>query len=132
MSGLDYFLLIGDFTVATTLVIGFYFAYRNNRISLEYYTLFWVGCFIRSIWEFTFLFLGPEFLHSIKEWPYGLGGWPRKLSHSIWDGVILMVGIYFGERFLPDPLFRSFNKKEAGIIRSILGNITGITGRIPF
>jgi len=29
-----------------------------------------------------------------------------------------MVGIYFCERFLPDPLFRSFNKKELGIMLS--------------
>jgi len=118
VSGLDYFLLIGDFTVATALVIGFYFAYKNNRISSEYYTLFWIGCLIGSTWEFTFLFLGPEFLHSVKEWPYGLGGWPRKLSHSIWDGGLFMVGIYFCERFLSDPLFRSFNKKELGIMLS--------------
>ena len=118
MNGLDYFLLIGDFTVAAALVIGFYFAYKNNRIYSEYYTLFWIGCLIGSAWEFTFLFLGPEFLHSVKEWPYGLGGWPRKLSHSIWDGGLFMVGIYFCERFLTDPLFRSFNKKELGIMLS--------------
>ena len=118
MNGLDYFLLIGDFTVAAALVIGFYFAYKNNRISSEYYTLFWIGCLIGSAWEFTFLFLGPEFLHSVKEWPYGLGGWPRKLSHSIWDGCLFMVGIYFCKRYLPSPLFRSFNKKELGIMLS--------------
>ena len=118
MNGLDYFFLIGDFTVATALVIAFYFAYKNNRISSEYYTLFWIGCLIGSTWEFTFLFLGPEFLHSVKEWPYGLGGWPRKLSHSIWDGDLFMVGIFFCERFLPDPLFRSFNRKELGIMLS--------------
>ena len=118
MNGLDYFLLIGDFTVATALVIRFYFAHKNNRISSEYYTLFWIGCLIGSTWEFTFLFLGPEFLHSVKEWPYGLGGWPRKLSHSIWDGGLFMVGIFFCERFLSDPLFRSFNRKELGIMLS--------------
>ena len=118
MNGLDYFLLIGDFTVATALVIGFYFAYNNNSISSEYYTLFWIGCLIGSAWEFTFLFLGPEFLHSVKEWPYGLGGWPRKLSHSIWDGGLFMVGIYFCKRYLPSPLFKSFNKKELGIMLS--------------
>ncbi len=118
MNGLDYFLLIGDFTVATALVIGFYFAYKNNRISSEYYILFWNGCLIGSIWEFTFLFLGPEFLHSVKEWPYGLGGWPRKLSHSIWDGGLFMLGIYFCKRYLSGPLFRSFDRKELGIMLS--------------
>ena len=62
MNGLDYFFLIGDFTVAIALLIGFVFASKNNRISSEYYTLFWIGCLIDATWEFTFLFLGDEFL----------------------------------------------------------------------
>ena len=118
MNGLDYFFLIGDFTVAITLLIGFVFASKNNRISSEYYTLFWIGCLIGATWEFTFLLLGDEFLHSVKVWPYGLSGWPRKLSHSIWDGGIFMVGVYFCEKYLKDPLFKSFNKNELFIMLS--------------
>ena len=118
MNALDYFFLIGDFTVAIALLIGFVFASKNNWISSEYYTLFWIGCFIGASWEFTFLFLGDEFLHSVKVWPYGLSGWPRKLSHSIWDGGIFMVGIYFCEKYLKGPLFKSFNKNELIIMLS--------------
>ena len=118
MNGLDYFFLIGDFTVAIALLIGFVFASKNSRISSEYYTLFWIGCLIGATWEFTFLFLGDEFLHSVKVWPYGLNGWPRKLSHSIWDGGIFMIGIYFCEKYLKGPLFKSFNKNELFIMLS--------------
>ena len=118
MNALDYFFLIGDFTVAIALLIGFVFASKNNWISSEYYTLFFIGCFIGASWEFTFLFLGDEFLHSVKVWPYGLSGWPRKLSHSIWDGGIFMVGIYFCEKYLKGPLFKSFNKNELIIMLS--------------
>ena len=118
MNGLDYFFLIGDFTVAIALLIGFVFASKNSRISSEYYTLFWIGCLIGATWEFTFLFLGDEFLHSVKVWPYGLNGWPRKLSHSIWDGGIFMIGIYFCKKCLKGPLFKSFNKNELFIMLS--------------
>ena len=118
MNGIDYFFLICDFTVAIALLIGFTYAYKNNRISSEYFTLFWIGCLIGSTWEFTFLFLGDEFLHSVKVWPYGLNGWPRKLSHSIWDGGIFMVGIYLCEKYLKGPLFKSFNKNELFVMLS--------------
>ncbi len=116
MNGLDYIFLIGDFTVAIALLIGFVLASKNSWISSEYYTLFWIGCLIGATWEFTFLFLGDEFLHSVKVWPYGLSAWPRKLSHSIWDGGIFMVGIYFCEKYLKGPLFKSFNKNELFIM----------------
>jgi len=118
LNTLDYIFLIGDFTVALLLLIGFYLAKIKNQISREYYLLFWIGCLIGSIWEFTFLILGPEFLHSVKEWPYGLGGWPRKISHSVWDGGLFMMGIYFCEKYLPKPLFRSFNKNELFVMVS--------------
>ena len=105
MNGLDYFFLIGDFTVAIALLIGFIFAKKNNLISSAYYKLFWIGCFIGATWEFTFLFLGDEFLYPVKIWPYGLSGWPRKFSHSIWDGGIIMLSLGIFQELLVEYLF---------------------------
>jgi len=113
---IDYFFLIGDFTVAIALIVGFIYCHRKRLISRQYYTLFIIGSIIGATWEFTFLFLGDEFVHSVKVWPYGLGGWPRKLSHSIWDGGIFMVGIYLCKRYLQGPLFQSFNINELFIM----------------
>jgi hypothetical protein len=118
LNGLDYFFLIGDFTVAIALLFFFVIARNNNQISKEYYMLFWIGSIIGATWEFTFLFLGDDFLHSVKIWPYGLNGWPRKLSHSIWDGGLFMVGIYLCEKYLKGPLFKSFNKDELLVMLS--------------
>ena len=109
---LDYFFLIGDFTVAIALLFGFIYFRKKKLLSDKYLTLFIIGCIIGSTWEFTFLYLGDEFVHSVKIWPYGLGGWPRKLSHSIWDGGIFMVGVYLCKKYLPGPNFQSFNKNE--------------------
>ncbi|GIS54360.1 hypothetical protein Ct9H90mP29_14020 [bacterium] len=67
MNGLDYFFLIGDFTVALAC-IGFVLAYRKKRYPiLLYHVLDRMPD--RLTWEFTFLYLGPEFVHSVKEWP---------------------------------------------------------------
>ena len=68
MNTFDYFLMIADFAIAVAIVIGIYNAHRRNDLSPYYYKLFWIGCLIGATWEFTFLFLGPEFLHSFKEW----------------------------------------------------------------
>lgn len=54
------------------------------------------------------MFLGDEFLHQVKVWPYRLSGWPRKLSHSIWDGGIFMVGIFFHYNKKPPLKSRGF------------------------
>jgi hypothetical protein len=112
LNNIDYFFLIGDFTVAIALVFLFIIYRQKFLISDQYSTLFIIGCIIGASWEFTFLYLGDEFVHSVKVWPYGLGGWPRKLSHSIWDGGIFMAGIYLCKKYLQGPLFLSFNKNE--------------------
>ncbi len=118
MNTFDYFLMIADFAIAVAIVIGIYNAHRRNDLSPYYYKLFWIGCLIGATWEFTFLFLGPEFLHSFKEWSFGLDGWPRKVSHSIWDGGIFMLGILFCLKILKGPHFTKFRTKEFGIMLS--------------
>ena len=65
----------------------------TSELKNTLYYLFWVGCLIGSTWEFTFPILGDQFAHAVKIWPWGLSGWPKKMSHSIWDGGILMFGI---------------------------------------
>ena len=112
MESIDYLFLVGDFTVALALFFGFAIAKSKDLLSKQYYMLFIIGCLIGACWEFTFLYLGDEFVHSVKVWPHGLGGWPRKLSHSIWDGGIFMVGIYLCRKYLQGPLFQSFKKNE--------------------
>ena len=62
-----------------------------------------IGCLIGSTWEFTFHFLGDEFAYAVKQWPLGLSGWPKKLSHSIWDGGLFMFGIWLCFKYLPYP-----------------------------
>ena len=118
MNAFDYFILVSDFSIAMAMVIGFTNTYKSGKLSTYYYKLFWIGCLIGSTWEFAFLFLGPEFLHSVKEWPFGLGGWPRKLSHSIWDGGLFMVGVYFCLKYLQGPHFYRFSWNALGIMLS--------------
>ena len=60
-----------------------------------------IGCLIGSTWEFTFHFLGDEFAYAVKQWPLGLSGWPKKLSHSIWDGGLFMFGVWLCFKYLP-------------------------------
>ncbi len=116
MEPLAAFLMIADFTLAVVFVFLFHWLHRTGKIPLSYLYAFWAGTLIGSTWEFTFLFLGPEFLHGAVEWPWGLDGWPRKVSHSIWDGAIFMFGVYLCHRWLDGDLFRGFDRKELGIM----------------
>jgi hypothetical protein len=118
LASLHYFFLIGDFTVALALLVGFFLARRGIRISIAYSPLFWIGCFIGATWAFTFLFFGHGFFPPVPVWPYGLSGWPRPLSPSIWDGGIFMVGIFLCDPYLKGPLFNSFHKNELFVMLS--------------
>jgi hypothetical protein len=116
MTIIDTIFLIGDFLVAMGLVVGFKWALNHRKLSLYYYKLFWIGSLIGATWEFTFLLLGPEFLHSAVEWPFGLDGWPRKISHSIWDGGLFMVGVWLCLRWVKGRHFTKFNWQELSIM----------------
>ena len=91
---IDYFFCFGDYFVSTTLVILFFRFWKNNILPRYLIKAFMIGCLIGSTWEFTFHFLGDEFAYAVKQWPLGLSGWPKKLSHSIWDGGLFMFGIW--------------------------------------
>ena len=117
MGPLNWIFLIGDYSVAIILVLYFTWAYRSDRISKSYWYGFWIGCLIGAVWEFTFLFLGPDFLHAALEWPWGLSGWPKKVSHSIWDGGIFMAGVLLCTKLLgSESRFIKWNWREYGIM----------------
>ncbi|MDG1525132.1 MAG: hypothetical protein P8Q90_03575 [Candidatus Thalassarchaeaceae archaeon] len=116
MEPLSIFFMVSDFVLATFFVGLVYWLYNNGKIPISYLYAFWLGTLIGSTWEFTFLFLGPEFLHGAVDWPWGLDGWPRKVSHSIWDGAIFMFGVYLCHLLLDGELFQRFESKELGIM----------------
>ena len=116
MEPLAAFLMVGDFALAAFFIYYFVNRYRGGKMPLSHIYAFWLGTLIGSTWEFTFLFLGPEFLHGAVDWPWGLDGWPRKVSHSIWDGAIFMLGIHFCERWLDGERFQKFCWSELGIM----------------
>ena len=73
MNVIDYVFMVGDFTVAIALAIGFIAAYHKGHISKTYQLVFWIGCLIGSTWEFTFLYLGNCFLSQLTDFPSNSG-----------------------------------------------------------
>ena len=118
MNLIDYFFLFGDYFVSLSLLVYFVRAYQKQYMSKYLICAFFVGCFIGSTWELTFHFLGDTFLHPIKVWPWGLDGLPKKLSHSVWDGGLFMIGAWLCIKFVPGPHFTKFNSRELVIMES--------------
>ncbi len=109
--------MVGDYAVAALLIAYFSWSYKKGRIPKSYFFAFWVGCLIGATWEFTFFFLGDSFAHAMVEWPWGLSGWPKKLSHSVWDGGIFMVGVWLCLKILgPESRFVTWNWREFSIM----------------
>jgi hypothetical protein len=117
LAPIDLVFMIGDYAVSAVLILLFVYLYRSGRIDRALFYEFWIGCLIGATWEFTFMLLGPEFAYSVNPWPFGLSGWPKKLSHSIWDGGIFMVGVWLCRRMLSErPLFTAFDWRELAIM----------------
>jgi hypothetical protein len=117
LASIDWIFMIGDFAVSFFLVSLFIWLYRTGRIGKTLFYAFLVGCLIGSTWEFTFMALGTSFAYSVNPWPWGLSGWPKKLSHSIWDGGIFMVGVWLCRKLLSNrPLFTKFDWRELSIM----------------
>lgn len=117
LTPLNLVFMVGDYAVSVILILLFVYLYRSKRIDKVLFYAFWAGCLIGSVWEFTFMLWGPGFAYSVNPWPFGLSGWPKKLSHSIWDGGIFMVGVWLCQKLIDRrPLFTSFNWRELGIM----------------
>jgi hypothetical protein len=91
MTTIDTIFLIGDFLVAMGLVVGFKWALNHGKLSLYYYKLFWIGSLIGATWEFTFLILGPEFLHSAGRMAFWFG-WMASENQPFYLGWWIIYG----------------------------------------
>jgi len=93
----------------------FYFLYKTGRIEKYVWHFFWIGVIVGLTWEI------PIFVLSGESTPVPVIIWIRPLiahylvfmiSHSLWDGLILLTGIWFVYRICERPFFQHFRWSE--------------------
>jgi hypothetical protein len=93
----------------------FYFLYKTGRIEKFVWHFFWIGVIVGLTWEI------PIFVLSGESTPLPLVTWTRPLiahylvfmiSHSLWDGLIFVIGVWLVYRICSKPFFQNFRWSE--------------------
>jgi hypothetical protein len=103
------------------LLIGFssplllYFIYRTGRIEKFVWYSFWIGVIVGLTWEI------PIFVLSGESTSVPIVTWIRPLtahylvfmiSHSLWDGLIFVIGLWLVYRICREPFLQHFRWSE--------------------
>jgi hypothetical protein len=93
--------------------------YRRARLSRPVWQLFWIGCALGLTWEV------PVFVLSAHDTGVPLLGWVRPLplpypvfllAHTLWDGGLLLVGLWLLRLLAPAPQLARFRWRELGVL----------------
>ncbi len=104
-----------DLLVGFSAPIVFYALYRTGRIDKFLWHFFWIGCAIGLVWEL------PIFVLSGESTSLPLVTWTRPLvahylvfmtSHTLWDGLIFVIGIWLVYAICRGPYFQRFRWSE--------------------
>ncbi len=93
--------------------------YRAGRVDRFAWRLFWLGCVLGLTWEIPMFVLSGEdtgvpLLVWIRPLPvrYGI----LMVSHTLWDGGLFLVGVWWVRRLCRAPCFAVFRWQELAVL----------------
>ena len=104
-----------DLAIGFSSPILFYLLFKTGRIDRFLWHFFWIGVLVGSTWEI------PIFVLSGESTPLPLVAWHRPLiahylvfmvSHSLWDGLLFLIGVWLVHRVCSKPVFGNFRWSE--------------------
>jgi len=108
-----------DLLVGFSSPVVFYLLYRTGRIDRFLWRFFWIGVAVGATWEI------PIFVLSGEPTSLPLISWVRPLPahylvfmvcHSLWDGLLFVIGIRLINLICPKPVLRRFSWKELAVL----------------
>jgi len=108
-----------DLLVGFASPVAAYVLYRTGRISRFVWHAFWLGVLVGLTWEV------PIFVLSGEATPLPIVVWVRPLvahylvfmvSHSLWDGLLFVIGIGLVHGLCREPVFRRFRWQECAVL----------------
>ena len=117
-----------DLLVGFTAPILAYILYRTEKIDKFSWYVFWIGAVVGLTWEIP-MFVGSyetNFfipLETIRPYPFHYIVF--LISHTLWDGMLFLIGYRLVLLLSESPRFKEFNLKEL-IILIIYGQIQEI------
>ena len=108
-----------DLLVGFTAPILAYILYRTEKIDKFSWYVFWIGAVVGLTWEIP-MFVGSyetNFfipLETIRPYPFHYIVF--LISHTLWDGMLFLIGYQLVLLFSESPRFKEFNLKELMIL----------------
>jgi hypothetical protein len=108
-----------DLLVGFSAPFVFWFLYRNKRIDRFLWHFFWIGVAVGLTWEI------PIFVLSGESTSLPLVTWERPLlthysifmiSHSLWDGMLFVIGVWLIYGLCPAPHLQRFRGSELMVL----------------
>ena len=97
----------------------FYFLFKTGRIKIFVWHFFWIGVLVGLTWEI------PIFVLSGESTSLPLVTWIRPLiahysvfmiSHSLWDGLLFVIGVWLVHGSCRKPVFQRFRWPELAVL----------------
>ena len=115
--------------VGVVILLIVYFLYKFNKINKYIWYLFWLGFFLGLCWE-----LPLSIANEISNFPPARFIIPTPLpspismiliiiTHSLWDGGLFLLGVWFVNLICKKPIFERFKPSEF-IILIIYGQVS--------
>jgi len=108
-----------DLLVGFTAPILAYILYRTEKIDKFSWYVFWIGAAVGLTWEIP-MFVGSYetnffiILETIRPYPFHYIVF--LISHTLWDGMLFIIGYRLVLLFSESPRFKEFNLKELMIL----------------
>ncbi len=108
-----------DLLVGYSAPILFCWLFRTGRIEKFTWHCFWLGALVGLTWEI------PIFVLSGESTSVPLVAWARPLpahylvfmiSHTLWDGLLFVIGVWLVNGICRKPVFQSFRWQELAVL----------------
>ena len=92
-------LMWAAFIVGNVTPLLFVILYRAQKISREFFNLYFLGVLVGLTWEIPFALAGKSFHLILIDWPIDLP-LVRNITYSFIDGLIFLAGVFLAKVFL--------------------------------
>jgi len=109
-------------TLGILILIVIYYLYKIHKINRYYWVLFWLGFILGLIWEIPLIIA-----NEISPFPPASYIIPTPLpspylsiiiiiTHSLWDGGLFLLGVWFVQLICKKPIFEKFKISELMVL----------------
>lgn len=108
-----------DLLVGFAAPLVFFILYKTGRIDKFLWSFFWIGVLVGTTWEIPiFVLSGEKTALPLIVWnkPLPIHYLAFMICHSLWDGMLFVIGVRLILLFCKKPCFTKFSASELAVM----------------